>query len=510
MAIGGFLQGLGLAIGNDMIQGQAYDMKQAQTELLKTEAQKAQMQQQQMQQQMKTQKDIGAFIKSQTDLEGADAALPMNQAKMYSKAAGLAASQGDLASAKEMTELSKQASAEGIEQTKQLAAVQAQKRETLATIADNTPEQPTREQSQALVKAAVEAGVDPTTIPLAGTPAFLAWKNQQQLAGMDSTKKAEFVQKAADTKQRRDQQWAEHEDNVSLRRATLQQTAAFREDSLALRKDEFLARQQDRQDKKAKDPQIVDIGGVKYERDPEMKLKGDRNPTDPTLVKLGDRARTASQENNIVSIGGAGSEVVRNLKSMSLFPTGTTNSPFAHITDHGFVESIEKTGSNALTPEQIQMFQTSSSGLSTELSRIMTLGGGRGANQSVINEVKSQTTPNAGDTNMTAAYKIATAAQIALTRLKATPDPADPKVRANWDETVKELEAYPKPDDILAAASGKQKQQLQNMEGNYRKLLNTVKDSAEGSATPLPGGADPGKGTSAPPLPAGWSVKVHQ
>ena len=32
--LGGFIQGLGLAIGNDMIQGQAYDMKLAQTELL--------------------------------------------------------------------------------------------------------------------------------------------------------------------------------------------------------------------------------------------------------------------------------------------------------------------------------------------------------------------------------------------------------------------------------------------------------------------------------------------
>jgi len=105
--LGGFLLGAVEAYGNEQIQGAKMGEQQAQTALLKTEAQRAQLQQQQMQQQMKTQKDIGAFIKSQTDLEGADAALPMNQAKMYGKAAGLAASQGDLASAKEMTELSK-------------------------------------------------------------------------------------------------------------------------------------------------------------------------------------------------------------------------------------------------------------------------------------------------------------------------------------------------------------------------------------------------------------------
>lgn len=516
MAIGGFIQGLGLAIGNDMIQGQRYDENKADIQLKQAEAQKAQLQQQQMKQQMATQKDIGAFIKSQTDLEGADASLPMNQAKMYSKAAGLAASQGDLASAKEMTDLSKQASAEGIEQTKQLQAQQAQKKEALATLADQIPDQPTREQANSLVRAAVEAGQDPTTIPLPGTPKFLAWKNEQQLAGMDSKSRAEFVQKTADTKQRRDQQWQEHTDNVDLRRAQMQQTAAFREVEIGLRRDAMADRASDRAESRAdraqKAPQTIDVGAAKYEYDPDTKVTGERLAADPRYVKLGNKT-TATQENNIVAIGGASSEVARNLSQMARFPTGTTNSPFAHITDHDFLSSIEKTGSNALTPEQIQMFQTSSSGLSTELSRVMTLGGGRGANQSVINEVKSQTTPNAGDTNLTAAYKISTAAQIALTRMNSTPDPADQKAKKNWDAAKAQLESFPTPDQILDAASGSQKKQLAGMSGSYQKLLNKVKDmpsAGDESAAPLPGGADPGAGTSAPPLPAGWSVKIHQ
>lgn len=504
MAIGGFLQGLGLAVGNDMIQGQRYDENKADIQLKQAEVQRAQLQQQQMKQQMATQKDIGAFIKSQTDLEGADAALPMNQAKMYSKAAGLAASQGDLASAKEMTDLSKQATQEGIEQTKMLQVQQAQKKEALATLADNTPEQPTREQSNALVRAAVEAGVDPTTIPLPGTPKFLAWKNEQQLAGMDSAKRAEFVQKTADTKLNREMKWQEHTDNVDLRRASMQQTAAFREVEIGLRRDAQADRAQ-------KAPQTIDVGAAKYEYDPDTKVTGERLAADPRYVKLGNKT-TATQENNIVAIGGASSEVARNLSQMARFPTGTTNSPFAHITDHDFLSSIEKTGSNALTPEQIQMFQTSSSGLSTELARVMTLGGGRGANQSVINEVKSQTTPNAGDTNLTAAYKISTAAQIALTRMNSTPDPADQKAKKNWDAAKAQLEAFPTPDQILDAASGKQKKQLAGMEGSYQKLLNKVKDmpsAGDESAAPLPGGGDPSKGTSSPPLPAGWTVTAH-
>lgn len=490
MAIGGFLQGLGLAYGRDLIYGQQFEQKQAQTDLLKTEAQQAQMQTQQMQQQMKTRQDIGAFLKSQTDLEGADAALPLNQAKMYNKAAGLAASQGDLASAKEMTDLSKEAGQEAMQQAKDLAAQQSLKKEDLANTADSFLNNPTREGGNDLVRKAVAAGVDPTTIPLPNSPAFGAWVNQQKLAGMDSKSRAEFLQKAADTKARREEQWQIHADNVDLKRASMQQTAQFREMEIGLRRDAIADRAQ-------KAPQTIDVGAAKYEYDPDSSVKGERLASDPRYVKLGNKT-TATQENNIVAIGGASSEVARNLSQMARFPTGTTNSPFAHITDHGFLESIEKTGSNALTPEQIQMFQTSSSGLSTELSRVMTLGGGRGANQSVINEVKSQTTPNAGDTNMTAAYKISTAAQIALTRMNSTPDPADQKAKQNWDATKAQLEKFPTPDQILDAASGKQKQQLEHMQGKYSQLLDKVRD------LPSDGGSE--SNTSIPSLPAGFTV----
>lgn len=501
MAIGGFLQGLGLAYGRDLIYGQQFEQKQAQTDLLKTEAQQAQMQTQQMQQQMKTHQDIGAFLKSQTDLEGADASQPMQQAKMYSKAAGLAASQGDLASAKEMTDLSKQANQEAMEQAKNLAVQQQVKKEALANTADDFLANPTREGGNDLVRKAVAAGVDPTTIPLPNTPAFGAWVNQQKLAGMDSKTKAEFLQKAADTKARREEQWQVHADNVDLRRAQMQQTAQFREMEIGLRRDSIESRRE-------RAPQTIDVGAAKYEYDPDSSVKGERLASDPRYVKLGNKT-TATQENNIVAIGGASAEVSRNLSQMARFPTGSATSPFAHITDHTFLDAISKTGSNALTPEQIQMFNTSSSGLSTELARVMTLGGGRGANQSVINEVKSQTTPNAGDTNLTAAYKISTAAQIALTRMNSTPDPADQKAKQTWDATKAQLEKFPTPEQILGAATGKQQKELARMEGTYNQLLQKVKDLPNAGDEPLPSGGDAGAGTSAPPIPAGWSVKVH-
>jgi hypothetical protein len=500
MAIGGFLQGLGLAYGNSLIQGVNFEEKKAQADLMKTEAQQAQMQTQQMQQEMQTRKSIGAFIQSQTQLEGADAANPLNQAKMYTKAAGLAASQGDLASAQEMSGLARQAQQDAIEQTKALAQQQAVKKEDLANTADALPDNPSQDQMADLVRKAVAAGVDPLTIPPPNTPALLTWKNQMKLAGMDSTQRAEYVQKAADFKLNQERLKQDHQDNVDLKKLQINTTATYREGMLQEHRDALAARTD-------KAPSVLDLGSAKYEFDPQGQIKGDRLSSDTRYVKLGDKVST-NQENNTVQTGKAAANVARDLSQMARFPTGTTASPFAHITDHDFLLSIEKVGSNALTPEQIQMFGSSRGAMSTELSRVLTIGAGRGANQSVINEIKQFTTPGPGDTNLTAAYKMSTAAQMVKTTMENTPPPADASVRKGWDATLATVSAFPTPDRILDAASGQQAKQLNNMQGTYNNLLNKVQDAVikNNSSEGLPGTGDSGSGTNVPPLPAGFKV----
>jgi hypothetical protein len=242
-------------------------------------------------------------------------------------------------------------------------------------------------------------------------------------------------------------------------------------------------------------------------------MKGDRLATDSRYVKLADKT-TAQQAQSTIAIGGAAAEGVRNLDQMARFGAGTTQSPFIHLTDHDATGAIATSGANALTPEQVQMFQTSGAGLAQEISRVMTLGGGRGPNQTQINEIHRQIIPAAGDTQATSAYKLSTGAQILLTRMEATPPPADATAKAKWDQTMDRLRKYPTPETILHAATGKSKKQLETMQGSYNDLLDKINDGEEEG---LPGTPDTGAGTKVPPvpagggggLPAGWSVKVH-
>lgn len=505
MALGGFLQGIGLAYGNSLIEGAKLDTQQASADYDRARAQQAQMQVAQQQQQMKTEKDLGQFLSSQAKLDGADATNPLTQAKRYQQAAGIAAQHGDFTSSAQMSKLADESNQEGQKQAALVQQQQAAKKEDLANTADNYQSNPTPEGANDLTRKAIAAGVNPTSIPLTNSPGFASWANDQRLAGMDSKGKATFVQKAYDLKQKREDQQQNHQDNVALRQASMQQTAMYREGMLDLRRSEMASRQD-------KDPKVVSIGSAQYEYDPSSSLKGDRLASDPRYVKLANKT-SAQQEYSTVAIGGAAAEGVRNLDQMSRFGSGTVNSPFVHLSDKGGIEAIAKAGTNAMTPEQTQMFGSSGAGLALEIGRVSTLGGGRGVNQAQINELHTQIVPTAGDSPLTAAYKLSTGAQILKTRMESTPPPADASAAKKWNDTLSRLETYPTPETILNAAQGKERNNLNALQGSYAdlqaKLNSGANDSDGGSGVGLPGSPDTGAGKNAPPLPAGWTVKVH-
>jgi len=494
--LGGFLQGLGLAYGNTLIAGQNFEEQQARTSLLKSEAAMQGLQAQQMQQKVKTEKQLGDFISSQMQLEGADAALPQNQAKMFTKAAGLAAASGDFASMSEMNSLAHSSQQQAREEATYAAQQQARAKDSLGSAAQDYAQNPTQEGFKDLVQKAVAAGVNPASIPVnPNSPEGKAWINNQVLAGMDSKDRANFVQKAADMKAKREQEWRIHEDSDARIRATNAQTALYREALIGLRRDEAAG----------KAPSHIDINGSTYQWDPNGSVKGDRLASDGRYVKLGDKitGQAAAQNNLRVQ---AAAQAVQDLDQLGRFGAGTTSSPFSHMTDSSFVSSLEKTGANALTPEQIQMFQTSTAGLSRMIDRVETLGGGRSSTAGQLAELKTQITPAAGDTQLEAAYKLAKGAQIVKTALEASPVPQDASVAKSRQATLDRLSKYPTPEQILDAAQGPERAKLAKQQSSYAKLLSDMGVGEPG----LPGGSDPGAGSKAPPLPSDISTLVNK
>jgi len=469
MAIGGFLQGLGQAYGRNIIFGQQMQQEQAKTDLDKAQAQMAQIALTEKQQQIKTAQDLGQMIASQTQLQGADAANPLNRAKMFDQAAVMALQSGDMVGSENMSRLAKQSLDEGKEQVAYQSAQQQLKKEDLAQSADAFAANPTPENAKALHDKAIAAGVNPATIPAnLKSPEGQAWINQQKLASMDAKTKAEFLERAQEHNDQRQQQLREFEERRADRRAQMADAAANRALTRSI------------------EIQRLQLSEKEFEFRREQTGIGGKQ-----------------QQATTTALAGASAEALRNLQQMSHFGAGTTSSPFVNLTDHTALQAIAKTGTNNLTPEEVQMFQTSGAGLANQIGRVETLGGGRGVTQAQINQLEKQIIPASGDSRLEAAYKLSTGAQITLTRMKNTPAPRDPAMKSEWDMTMQQLSKYPTPDQILSAAQDpKAREKLMKLQGSYEKLRDSL---SMPQAAPAPAAAT----TTAPALPAGWSVQEH-
>lgn len=501
MALGGFFGQLGYQAGQNILYGQEQQDRQATIDIKRAEAATMQMSALQKKQQMETQQAIGQAIASDNALNGAKVTDPLQQAQMYDKAAGIATSRGDFATAKQMSDLANNQRQAAGEQAKAVAQQQHQANENLATAADELASNPTPDNLKRLVDATKAAGKNPLDIPPPGTPQFTTWLNQQKKAGMDSKQRAELAEKTVEFQQRQQD-----------------------------RKEEFAQREQDRREQAAFRAQMA--AGMAEDRKARLQMERERIDLQKQQFdykkEFGGGAGGGVQgANTTTAIAGAAAEALRNVKNMQSFDTGTTASPFVNLTDHSVLDAIAKSGSNAGTPQEIQMFQTAGSGLATQVGRIETLGAGRGVNQTQINQLEKQLIPTAGDSNATSAYKLATAADIVATRMRNQPPPREPALRAEWDKTLSTLDAMVKPEDVLKATKDpKAKEQIRNFRGEYSSLLSKVRadvdahpkeeyrprSEAESIGTPgqPPIPPAPGGVVNKPPLPSGWSVKVHQ
>jgi hypothetical protein len=439
MGLGNFLQQVGIAAGQTMLAGQAYQQGQVELENRKQDIEVKQQQVAAAKLSAQASRDAANMIQSGMAKDSATVSDPTAKAKLYTETAGRLAATGSFDMAQKMEALAKGE----LDIAGKMQADILQKgvvaKEALAKTALDYAASPTPEGQKTLVKAAIDAGYDPTKIPAPNTTEFRAWALNQQTAGSTAKDVLAAKEKAREFNEREAERKAEFQAKQAESAARRSETAAFRNESLALRK-------------------------ILIES------------------KTGKSDLTAQEKGTVTAVLGAAGEATRGLEQALKMPVNARMGAFANLHDGTVIDALTKTGTNALTPEQVQLYTSNMGGMALEASRVITLGAGKSANESTIRELQKALVPQQGDTEYTAMYKIATAASIIRNRLEYLPEIPETrgKQRGQLDKLMKALDAVPEPDEILQASlkNPVASRQLNAFKGTMQSAINQTLDKA--------------------------------
>jgi len=498
----GFLTNLGLAAGRNIITGQELQEKQEDIDLKKQQIAMGQIAIANAQRQQQTQQAVGSFLSSEAAKDASNVTDPVKAAGMLERGAQVALQGGDFVTANTMGELAKGKLQEAKEQAAAVAQQQQVKKEALANAADDYAANPTPEGYKDLARKAIDAGQKPTEIPMPGTPQFASWLNNQKLASKDASQKADFVQKAYEMDQNRQEKQREydqtqkrilqeHRDNVMLREAMIQAKAE-------------------------KAPSHIETATGIYEYNPDQSIKGTRDLADPAYVKIGASKQGQNASNVSQAVVASSREALRGLRIIGAMDTGQTTGPFTGINDGTLVHQLTNTGTNVLTPEDMQDYNVATKGLGLEISRAMTLGAGRGANQATINEMQDIVTAHAGTPKAVAVFKYANAIDIIRNRLESTGTLPNPEQEAMRQEALKQMQKVPLPEDVLKATKdAKLRRQMLTTGGSMADTAEKMQVESQSGGVGLPGSGTGNAPADLPPLPAGGglppgvTVRIH-
>lgn len=178
-----FFQNLGLAYGNSLIVGQEMADKQANIDLKQQQVAQIKLSNQSRTAETEQTKAIGLFIAGEQGKDRSTVDDPTKTGKLYQSAANMALVGGAWGKAKELTDLAESSFTQAKTATAAVEAKIHASREALATAAWDYQSNPTTDGAANIAKAAVAAGINPTSIPLPNTAEFPAWvKSQQQVA----------------------------------------------------------------------------------------------------------------------------------------------------------------------------------------------------------------------------------------------------------------------------------------------------------------------------------------
>lgn len=502
---GGFLQGLGVAAGNNMIYGQEQAEKQAITEERQQRVAMQKMQMNAMQQHDKTSKDVGDFIKSQEQADASIVQDPIKLGQLYETAAAKFASSNDFEGAKTMEGLAKGKRADAAAAATELAQKKLQLNDDLAGKAFAYSDAPTPETASALAQAAVAAGVNPLTIPKPG-PQFDAWAKAKTTASMSNVEKVKAAEKiTADAKKAEFEKTkfiAEEKDKA----ATRSETARYHSGELAL-SSQRVALERARTSAETKRAQVQEIGDALYERDTSGKIPGDRPLDDKNWVKIGEKL-SSQQKQGVSRIAFSGSEITRSLDKVMKMDPGAASSPFEALGKHTLLEALTTVGTRSLTPAQSKMLSVTAAGLGNQIAGMESALGGRMAAGAQQQHLQDMTIPAQGDDGYTALYKLANTKEIAITAIENAP--GHYARTAEGIAKIKALnEAVPFTTDKIIEMTRKDPEAKKSA-STIRRMATAMDDAHKQIAERASVGGDvSATPAGAPALPAGWSVKEH-
>jgi len=346
---------------------------------------------------------LAEWLRSDSALQAGEADAAFDTAQQFVRASKFAAESGDFDGAKKMAEL-----ASGQIGVAGKAQIQKDKEDVstaneLSVAAQNALEAPSPENHKVLVQKAVAAGVNPADIPLPGTTEYASFANQAALGAMKGQKRLEFLEKKREfdlrTKERKEQEAERNKDRDEARK-----------DRALARERADADRDANRDIRKALADSVIEARTAKGAAATAGGLDADGFAVKPS----------ATLERQTMMVVNAANEAGQALTRMSKMDTGTRIGVFAHLDDpKSMLKSLQTTGANKLSNEQVQMMQANVQMLGMEGAQAMAAP--YKPNKEQISEMRRVVEPIPGDTGWTAVYRMALTADMMKTRLEAVP-----------------------------------------------------------------------------------------
>lgn len=474
MDFGNLLADTAMGVGRMQIAGTNQDIRQAQADMMKATAQEHQLQAMAMQQQQQKRELIATELAP--DVEGFKQGMKTeaDTLQFAKKGAAVSLANNDFEGAKAYEQMGKMAESSIKSALDQQVAEQGRLRESLGSAAQDFVANPTDDQAEKLLEQAMLSGepMPHATLPDGSpNPEFVQAAKALQYAGLDSGKRIEHKEKL--------------DEIIAKREATIEQQKAETERKIEAERQKALDRQASLEERRWRDKMMLEIRQQTLDARKEA-----------AASKASAHSGGVIEQKTAHTIIRNAAQVERALGNMMAMSSTATSGMFAHLKAGDVKGALTAASGNVVTPEEQQQMGAVGAELGLVLGQIVTAGGGRGVNQTIVNAFQAMASPQVGDTPSMALFRLGNVAEITRLELENILPGGTPQLEANRQHVIKSLMKIPTPQEIMLAVPAGQRSKLM---GQYAAdLKKTAALRAEGAAQP------PAAPTPASTLPPGF------